>query len=596
MFASFRRTTSLRVRLLLLALAASLPVILFAAFVVVQMAADRRDRDLQDLLRRTAAVTAMVDQALYGASRELITLAVDKDLLEDDLQGAYGEAVAFAAQSSIGESISLLKPDGTILFNTRRPLGEALPPSGDPDGVREAVLKRSLRISNLFTGTLDGRPILTVDVPVLRDGDVAYVLHMVVDPARVMGLLRSQNLGDDWVVAVLDREGNFIARTRDPVASLGRQASEGLRQAVAEGRDGAFDSTLLDGTEVVGAFRRTALGDWVVAVGVPRAQLNAQRTRFLVLLLGGAGLILAGAAWVTVRLAARLEHRLLEVGVLAGRLGAGQTIQPVKTGIAELDAVGQSLARAATLIASREAALTRAGKVARDALASKAKFFAAANHDLRQPVQSLFLFHATMASVLPPDHPARRPLDYSERSLHALEMLLDGLRDVSRLDAGAVVPVVGPLALGDMLRALGDEYRLRAAEQGVTLRVVASSLWVKSDRALLDRVLRNLIENAIRYTPRGGRILLGCRRRGGHVRVQVLDTGIGIPADQQGTIFEEFHQLGNPARDSALGLGLGLAIVRRVCDLMGHGISVASAVGKGSAFTVHMPRCPNHED
>lgn len=590
MFASFRRTTSLRVRLLLLALAASLPVILFAAFVVVQMAGDRRDRDLEDLVRRTAAVTAMVDQALYGASRELITLAVDKDLLEDDLQGAYREAVAFAAQSSIGESISLLAPDGTILFNTRRPLGQALPPSGDLDGVREAVLKRSLRISNLFTGSLDGRLILTVDVPVLRDGDVAYVLHMVVDPARIMGLLRSQDLGDDWVVAVLDRTGNFIARTRDSAASLGRPASEGLQRAVAEGRDGAFDSTLLDGTEVVGAFRRTALGDWVVALAVPRAKLNAQRTRFLVLLLGGAVLILGGAAWGTVRMAGRLEHRLLEVGVLAGRLGAGQTIQPVDTGIAELDAVGQSLARAATLIASREAALTRAGKVARDALASKAKFFAAANHDLRQPVQSLFLFHATMASVLPPDHPARRPLDYSERSLHALEMLLDGLRDVSRLDAGAVVPVVGPLALGDMLRALGDEYRLRAAEQGVTLRVVPTALWVKSDRALLDRVLRNLIENAIRYTPRGGRVLVGCRRRGGHVRLQVLDTGIGIPADQQGTIFEEFHQLGNPARDSALGLGLGLAIVRRVCDLMGHGISVASTVGKGSAFTVHMPR------
>lgn len=590
MTASAIRTTSLRARLLLLALAASLPVILFAAFIVVQMAADRRERELENMVRRTTAIAAVVDQALYGASRELTTLAVDRDVLEGNLDLAYQEASSFAAQSSIGESISLLTPDGAIVFNTRRPLGAVLPPSGDLQGVAEAVETRRLRISNLFTGALDGKPKITVDLPVVRDGAVIYVLHMVIDPARVLALVRTQELDGRWVATVVDREGNTIARTLDPETSVGRKAGAGLLRAIAEHREGTYENVLRDGTPVMGTFRRTLTGGWIVAVAVPRAMLDAQRTRFLLLLLGGGAVILAAAAAVTLRLAAGLEARLRGVATLAGRLGAGELVEPVATGIRELDVVGQSLARASTLIADREAALTRAGRVAEDALASKAKFFAAANHDLRQPVQSLFLFHATLATLLDPGHPARRPLSHSARALQALQQLLDGLRDVSRLDAGAVVPAMAPLALDHLLEALADEYRLRAAEQGITLRHVRTGLWVRSDRALLDRVVRNLLENALRYTPRGGKVLLGCRRRTGHARILVADTGIGIPAGKQGVIFEEFLQLGNPARDSTLGLGLGLAIVRRVCDLLGHGISVASTEGKGSVFTIHLPR------
>lgn len=584
------RTTSIRVRLFLIALAASLPVVVFSAFIVVQMAADRRARETQDLVQRASAVAAAVEQALFGVSRELTTLAVARNLLQGDLAGAYEEASRFAAQSSIGESISLLTPDGRILFNTRRKLGEALPPSGDPSGVVEAAQSRHLRFSNLFVGAIDGRPIITVDVPVLRDAQVIYVIHMVVSPNKILRILRSQDLSDGWVASVLDRDGITIARTQDPEGSLGYKAGAGVLRAVAEKRTGTYETVNRAGVPVVGSLRRIEPSGWVVAVAVPRDLLDAQRSRFLALLGGGALLILAAAAWLTVGMARQLEQRLVDVGGLAGRLGAGLPVAPRATGIRELDAAANSLSRAGVLIASREAELKHAGKVAHDALASKAKFFAAANHDLRQPMQSLFLFHATMANMLAADHPARKPLAYADRSLQALERLLNGLRDVSRLDAGAVVPIVSVLSLDDVLTPLAEEYRLRAAEQGIALRYVGCALWVKSDPALLDRIIRNLLENAIRYTSRGGRILLGCRRRAGHVRIHVVDTGMGIPADQLGVIFEEFHQLGNPARDSALGLGLGLAIVRRACDLVGHGISVASALGKGSTFTLHLPK------
>lgn len=588
MTSAAHRTTPIRVRLLRLALAASLPVVLFAAFMVAQVAADQRERETEDMIQHAAALSAAVEQALYGATRELSVLAVNRDLVDENLVAAYEEAVTFAAHSSIGDSISLLAPDGRLLFNTRYPLGAKLPACGDEGGLAETLSTHRPRVSKLFMRDIDHKPAVTVDVPVLRDNRVVYIIHLVVNPQRLAAVLRAQHLHERWTAVVTDRDGTVIARTDEGRATVGQVAGAGLRAAAAMGRAGLYESQAEDGQPVMGAFRRIEPSDWLVAVAVPQADLNVSRTRFLFMLGGSAALMLILAAWLAVRMAKQLERRLLEVGAMARRLGGGQPVHAVATGISELDAAAASLSRAATLIASREAELTRAGKVAHDALSSKAKFFAAANHDLRQPVQSLFLFHATLSTLLPSDHPGMRPLGFADRALQSLQRLLDGLRDVSRLDAGAVVPVMGEVPLGDLLDSLAEEYRLRAADQGIELRHVPCALKVRSDPALLDRVLRNLLENALRYTPRGGRVLLGCRRRGGQAVLQVVDTGIGIPADHLGVIFEEFQQLGNSARNSALGLGLGLAIVRRSCDLLGHAVSVASSVGKGSAFSVHL--------
>ncbi len=231
--------------------------------------------------------------------------------------------------------------------------------------------------------------------------------------------------------------------------------------------------------------------------------------------------------------------------------------------------------------ARREA--TRAEKAER----AKAQFFAAASHDLRQPVQSLYFFAQVLSDRLK-DHPGRDLVASMGQSLDALKLLLDGLLDVSRLDAGVVEPNETDCALGPLLERLVAEYTVQAERQGLRLRLVETSLWTRTDPMLLERVLRNLIENALRYTALGG-ILIGCRRSGDTVRVQVVDTGIGIADDQQQAVFDEFFQVGNPERDRAKGLGLGLAIVRRLANLLGHRVTVRSRLGAGSAFSVELP-------
>jgi PAS domain S-box-containing protein len=235
-----------------------------------------------------------------------------------------------------------------------------------------------------------------------------------------------------------------------------------------------------------------------------------------------------------------------------------------------------------------EEQLKAAKEEAERANRAKSSFLAAASHDLRQPVQAMVLLVSALSARLR-SHPTAAVVDKLRRALDALQTLLEGLLDISRLDAGVVEARPQPMPLGALLERLAGEYRMRAAAAGLELRAVYTSAWVNSDPALLERILRNLLENAIRYTPRGG-VLMGCRRRGGDVLVQVADTGIGIPADQQERVFQEFVQMDNAARDRGKGLGLGLSIVRRLAGLLGHGLDLRSQPGRGSVFSLTLPR------
>jgi signal transduction histidine kinase len=236
---------------------------------------------------------------------------------------------------------------------------------------------------------------------------------------------------------------------------------------------------------------------------------------------------------------------------------------------------------------SAQAALEEAKSEAERANRAKSQFLASASHDLRQPAQSLVVLMALLAErVL--EQPAKNLVSAAQQSLDGLKLLLDGLLDVSRLDAGLMVPQLSPVPLAPVLNRMKTEYAARAAERGLSLRVVDSRAVVLSDPVLLERMLRNLIENALRFTETGG-ILIGCRRQNGVVRIEVLDTGIGIAPGDQRLIFEELRQLANPERSAAKGLGLGLSIVQRLSRLLDHPIAIDSEPGKGSRFAISVP-------
>ncbi|TWA77685.1 PAS domain S-box-containing protein [Azospirillum brasilense] len=231
-------------------------------------------------------------------------------------------------------------------------------------------------------------------------------------------------------------------------------------------------------------------------------------------------------------------------------------------------------------------------RMARDAAEqadrSKSRFLAAASHDLRQPMQSMFFFAEALHSHVHSPR-GRDALAMLERGMETLKGLLDSLLDVSQLDAGVIEPRIEDIAVKPLLDDIGSSYAPVAAAKGLDLQVVNHhDLTVRSDRNLLGRMVRNLVENAIRYTERGV-IRLECHPLDGHAGIQVRDTGIGISGEQMSWIFEEFYQVGNPERDRNQGLGLGLAIVQKLSALLGHPVEVRSELGKGSVFRISVP-------
>jgi two-component system, sensor histidine kinase len=225
--------------------------------------------------------------------------------------------------------------------------------------------------------------------------------------------------------------------------------------------------------------------------------------------------------------------------------------------------------------------------IADQANLAKSNFLAAASHDLRQPVHAIGMFVGALRATNMPDD-ALRLTEKIESSVAALDVLFSALLDISRLDAGVVEACKKNIILQPLLDRVCDDLDSEAQAKSLAIRRAPCSAHVSTDPILMERILRNLLSNAVRYTKQG-RILVGCRRRDGAVRVEIWDTGVGISRANQERIFQEYFQVDNPERDREKGLGLGLAIVRRLARVLDCPLSFRSELGRGSCFAVTIP-------
>jgi two-component system CheB/CheR fusion protein len=236
-------------------------------------------------------------------------------------------------------------------------------------------------------------------------------------------------------------------------------------------------------------------------------------------------------------------------------------------------------------------ALNAAKRQAEQASTAKSRFLAAASHDLRQPLQTLSLIQGLLATSVTGDR-EKKLVTRFEHGLDTMTGMLNTLLDINQIEVGAVkvAPLDAPVA--PLLRRLQLDLTDQAQAKGLKLIVMPCRLSLHTDLPLLEQMLRNLLANALKYTPRG-RVLLGCRRRPGKLRIEIWDTGLGIPASELEAIFEEYHQVDNSARELSRGLGLGLSIVRRLGDLLEYPVRVRSRPGQGSVFSIEVPLAEN---
>ena len=432
-----------------------------------------------------------------------------------------------------------------------------------------------------------GGAVLVADVNLKFVGDVILNIHD----------------GPTSVAYVVDRGGHLLAHA-DKSLALGNTDLSALPQVRR-----AFGGNTLEAAPVGKAHNLEGLA--VLATAVPIEHLGwtvfaeqslddalrpvyASLARSVVLVLLG----LAAAVAASLVFARHMVRPIRQIEAGAREIGEGRLGQRIDVATGdELEALGTQFNRMAAklqeIYATQE---TRIAERTRDlALANEAKtrFVAAASHDLRQPIHALALFVGQLRAI-PGPWEGRALVERIERSVDSLEALLEALLDLSKLDVGVVIPQPQIFPINDLLSRLVAEFAPAAEAKGLAITLVPTSLWVRSDPLLLERILLNLVANAIRYSVEG-RVLIGCRRRGEHVDLVIADSGVGIASTHLPNIFQEFYRVGPLQAGLTKGLGLGLAIVRRLSLLLDHQVTVHSSPGKGTVVRVRVPRAAPQE-
>jgi signal transduction histidine kinase/CheY-like chemotaxis protein len=414
--------------------------------------------------------------------------------------------------------------------------------------------------------------------------------------------LRVADGGEVYVVDTADQliahaDPTQVLRLRPPRTDNAVAAARSAFASSAAGLQ-ALDAPGLNGARAISTAIKLPATNWTLFVEQAHGQAmqpvwaTLQRTLALVALAGLAAM-LASAAF-----ARRMAAPIASLRQATASMAAGQFEQrlQVKTGD-EIEGLAddfnslsarlqQSYGELENKVLERTTELALRRDEAERANAAKTRFLASASHDLRQPMHAIGLLVGLLRERLAQQE-LRGLADKTHQAVQSMDALFGSLLDVSKLDAGAVKPQPQTLELQDLLQRIGQSYAPLAAAKGISLKVrTGRTLCVHTDPALLERLLGNLVSNAIRYTSHGG-VLVGCRRRGNQVVVQVVDSGIGIAPEQQQLVFEEFVRL-DPSRSGEQGLGLGLAIVQRTADLLGLAITLRSVPGKGSVFEVRL--------
>ncbi|ESZ13071.1 sensor histidine kinase [Mesorhizobium sp. L48C026A00] len=383
---------------------------------------------------------------------------------------------------------------------------------------------------------------------------------------------------------------NAIAEARSRELAL---VGEGQKRLTETSR---LSAQLTAAVDRLGSVAKRDIGEAI------RDALSVQRLSTRALVVVGSLSLLTSVLIVWLYVGGNIVRRLtaLSDGMLAiagGRLhtpvaveGAdeiaamGRAVEIFRQNTLERDGLLAEKAQAADLLEKEVKQRTTELEIANS---FKSRFLAAASHDLRQPLHALNLF---VAQLRDETGPAKRSqlVARIDAAVASMNELFEALLDMSKLDAGILEPSLSDFPVEHLLKRLETTFGGAAGEKGLRFTVVPNTAWVRSDFILLERILLNLVSNAMRYTTHGG-VVVGCRRRGGQLRIDICDSGVGIPAEQQRNIFAEFVQLAAPKPDPRSGLGLGLSIVDRLGRLMDHPIEVNSRVGRGSRFSISVP-------
>jgi two-component system, sensor histidine kinase len=583
-------------RLLLLVLLAVLVPVAILGFNELDT---RRQRQVE--LSRFAAfhadaVASELEQIIAGIRQMLIAISTAPVITRLDLPLCAAYLSELQKRDGRGLQIGILDDRGNVVCRA-----EGVPPTpidnSDRAHFQLARDTRDFSIGDYTVGRFTGQRAIHLSYPILsRDGAFRGVVTLPLSVDWLAQHLKSKIPADGSSITIIDRDGTILVDLPRG-ARVGEQLQ--LAQLPKPGESADLLSPVDGERRIMGIAAVDAAEGARVAVGVARdvafAELDRAAERLIALILIALGLSLV-AAWLVGRYG--LQRPIFLLNDAVRRWAAGDYSARTRlSGRSELDRLGQTFDRMADALEARdreragyEEQLRQSRDDAVEANAAKSRFLASASHDLRQPLQALSMGVTVLEERHRGDQQELVMIARIKRSLTSLTDLLNSLLDIAALEAGAVNAQMQDFPLGSLLRTLLDDYAQQAAAKGLRYRVGECDTVVRSDPQHLGRMLRNLVDNAIKFTPAGGEVSVACSTGDASVEIEVSDTGIGVSAEEQRRIFQDFSQLHNPERSRSKGLGLGLAVVERMSRLLQHPVRVESAPGAGAKFVIRVPR------
>ncbi|NDP58142.1 MAG: response regulator [Oxalobacteraceae bacterium] len=591
---------TLRMRLFFLVMAGIVPVLATQVYNQTMLRQERRIEAQRSVQMEAKLVASELEQIAAGMHKFLLAIA-NSAQVRPDATGCNAYLATLNAQFPGSLSIGVSDARGTV-YCYAKPLPLQALNNADRSHFKRALESGKFAVGELMVGKETGKSALGFAYPLPRDqlDHPQGVVFASLSVDWLAGHLARNPLSPGHTLTVVDRTGTILIRSPEQtqtgthVPPQWQRIFDGVQPVVLMGRDPINQTDGFFGF-MPNASSAEGIG---VMVGIDTAEAMGPANRALTRALTVAvfGILAAfGIAWLIARGA--IERPLQSLLDAARRWSSGDYTarsrlrrSPVE--IARLatafDAMATSLQLREADRASNEQALRRSRDAALLANRSKTQFLAAASHDLRQPLHALSMAVAVMQAR----HHADADTPHVERigrSVHSLSNLLNTLLDVSQLDAGLIQAVMANVSLAALFDEVDEEFRGFAVQKNLRMQVTPTTLNVQSDGQLLGRMVKNLVSNAIKYTPAGGSVQVHAHDDGQRIVIVVADTGIGIAAGKQDVVFTDFIQLDNPERDRNKGLGLGLAIVRRMSELLAHPVTLQSIPGTGSIFTISMP-------
>jgi signal transduction histidine kinase len=546
-----RLATIFRSEFLLVVLATALPVWLGSAVLLYNAAIDARALVERDAGATARSVMVAIDRDVAAATVLAETLATSQSLLEGDLARFYVRASNAIQRSGVGSNLVLSDASGQQVLNTLQQFGQPLPRHGNPNIVQTVFATAKPMISDLYIGGLMRRPVLSVEVPVIRDDKVIYDLSIGLFPERKSAILRQQRLPAGWIAGVIDSTGSIIARSQDESRFVGQKATQAFLQAIAQKPVGAGTTAgrTLEGVSVSTAWARSDVSGWTVAVAVPSAELTDRVWRFLA-------------------------------------LSVACTLALIVINLAMAAAIGRRLE--ARTIESTTARVGQQG--VEEAARARSSYFAYLSHELRTPLMAV----SGCAERIATRSQDAKVLDYCERidrnTNHIID-IIEQIQSYARHEAGELKLHKTPLDVADKVQSSVDLLEGIARQAGVEVQCKIDERIppLNADEVRLRQILINLLSNAIKFTSRGGTVTISAGQVGTDCVIRVADTGIGISANDLPRIVLPFAQVENAQTGKRRGTGLGLPLSKGLVEQHGGSLTLASVPGFGTTVTVRLP-------